>query len=156
MKKRQSVYEKALEINLDPSIYGVFAEIGAGQETANWFFRVSASAGTVAKTISAYDMIMSDALYGKTERYVSQDRLKSMLEYEYDLLVQRLAKSMGETTTFFAFCNTVRARGYNDDGECYGWLGIRYQLKPNDKPCEIRIHVRLLDKDNRDQMEASI
>ena len=80
MKKRQSVYEKALEINLDPSIYGVFAEIGAGQETANWFFRVSASAGTVAKTISAYDMIMSDALYGKTERYVSQDRLKSMLE----------------------------------------------------------------------------
>jgi hypothetical protein len=154
MKKRQSVYEKAFEINLDPSIYGVFAEIGAGQETANWFFRVSASAGTVAKTISAYDMIMSDTLYGKTERYVSQDRLKSMLEYEYDLLVERLAETMGEKTTFFSFCNTVRARGYKDDGECYGWLGIRYQLKPNDKPCEIRIHVRLLDKDNREQMEA--
>ena len=113
MKKRQSVYDKALEINLDPSIYGVFAEIGAGQETANWFFRVSASAGTVAKTISAYDMVMSDALYGKTQRYVSQDRLKSMLDYEYDLLVERLSKTMGEKTTFFAFCNTVRARGYN-------------------------------------------
>ena len=154
MKKRQSVYDKALEINLDPSIYGVFAEIGAGQETANWFFRVPASAGTVAKTISAYDMIMSDALYGKTQRYVSQDRLRSMLEYEYDLLVERLAKTMGEKTTFFAFCNTVRARGYKDDGECYGWLGIRYQLKPNEEPCEIRIHVRLLDKDNTDQMEA--
>ena len=154
MKKRQTVYEKVQEINLDPTIYGVFAEIGAGQETANWFFRVSATAGTVAKTISAYDMIMSDALYGKTERYVSQDRLQSMLSYEYDLLVQRLGKTKSDVTTFFAFSNTVKARGYNDPGECHGWLGIRFQLRPNDKPCEIRIHVRLLDQNNQDQMEA--
>lgn len=154
MEKRQTVYEKALEINLDPSIYGVFAEIGAGQETANWFFRVSASAGTVAKTISAYDMVMSDALYGKTVRYVSQDRLRSMLKYEYDLLVARLAKTKGDSCTFFSFCNTVKARGYKDDGECHGWLGVRFQMKPNDKPSEIRIHVRLLDKSNSDQMEA--
>ena len=154
MEKRQTVYEKVLEINLDPSIYGVFAEIGAGQETANWFFRVSASAGTVAKTISAYDMVMSDALYGKTERYVSQGRLRSMLKYEYDLLVERLDKSKGDLSTFFAFCNTVKARAYNDDGECHGWLGVRFQMKPNDKPSEIRIHVRLLDKSNADQMEA--
>ena len=109
MEKIQTVYEKALEINLDPSIYGVFAEIGAGQETANCFFRVSATAGTVAKTISAYDMVMSDALYGKTERYVSQERLQSMLRYEFDLLVERLAKSKGDSSTFFAFCNKVFA-----------------------------------------------
>ena len=154
MEKRQTVYEKALEINLDPSIYGVFAEIGAGQETANCFFRVSASAGTVAKTISAYDMVMSDALYGKTERYVSQERLQSMLRYEFDLLVERLGKTKGDASTFFAFCNTVRAKGYQDDGECHGWLGVRFQIKPNDKPCEIRIHIRLLDQNNPDQMEA--
>ena len=97
-RKILSTYEKALALNLDPSKYGVFAEIGAGQETANWFFRVSASAGTVAKSISAYDMTMSDALYGKGSRYVSQSRLHSMLEYEYDLLEQCLGPSPGDDT----------------------------------------------------------
>lgn len=147
-------YEKALAINLDPRIYGVFAEIGAGQETANWFFRVSGSAGTVAKSISAYDMTMSDALYGKTQRYVSSERLNAMLAYEYDLLEQRLGPKRGEASTFFAFCNTVRARGYKDSGECHGWLGIRLQLKPQAEPCEIVIHIRLLDEANSDQMDA--
>ncbi|MFP4069835.1 MAG: TonB-dependent receptor [Verrucomicrobiota bacterium] len=153
-RQKRKPYEKALEINLDPLIYGVFAEIGAGQETANWFFRVSASAGTVAKTISAYDMTMSDVLYGKAKRYVSLERLKSMLVYEYDLLDQRLAPARGERSTFFSFCNTVRARGYKDIGECHGWLGVRFQLKPETEPCEIVIHLRLLDETNEDQMEA--
>jgi hypothetical protein len=149
-----STYEKALALNLDPSKYGVFAEIGAGQETANWFFRVSASAGTVAKTISAYDMTMSDALYGKGVRYVSQERLHAMLDYEYRLLDERLAPTRGDATTFFSFCNTVRARGYNDDAECHGWLGVRFQLKPNTEPCEIVLHLRLLDATNQDQMDV--
>ncbi len=149
-----STYQKALAINLDAGKYGVFAEIGAGQETANCFFRASGSAGTVAKTISAYDMTMSDALYGKANRYVSEDRLQSMLRYEYDLLDQRLSPSRGEDTTFFSFCNTVRARGYKDNGECHGWLGVRFQLKPKTEPCEIVLHLRLLDETNADQMEA--
>ena len=149
-----TTYEKALAINLDSARYGVFAEIGAGQETANWFFRVSGSAGTVAKTISAYDMTMSDALYGKSVRYVSEERLGAMLEYEYDLLEKRLGPARGEETTFFAFCNTVRARGYQDTGECHGWLGIRLQLKPKGPPCDIVLHVRLLDETNSDQREA--
>lgn len=42
--------QKALAINLDPQPYGVFAEIGAGQEVARWFFHVGGAAGTVAKT----------------------------------------------------------------------------------------------------------
>ncbi|MFT4901869.1 MAG: hypothetical protein ACI81V_001147 [Lentimonas sp.] len=146
--------DKALAINLDAKRYGVFAEIGAGQETANWFFRTSGSAGTVAKTISAYDMTVSDVLYGKTARYVSQSRLQSMLKYEYSLLEERLATARGDTTTFFSFCNTVRARGYLDSGECHGWLGIRFQLKPHAQPCEIVLHLRLLDESNADQMEA--
>ena len=100
--ERLTTYEKALALNLDSSIYGVFAEIGAGQETANWFFRVSASAGTVAKTISAYDMTMSDVLYGKTKRYVSEERLSSMLAYEYNLLDERLREERGDTSTFFS------------------------------------------------------
>ena len=107
-----STYEKALQINLDPSQYGTFAEIGAGQEVANWFFRASASAGTVAKTISAYDMTMSDAIYGKAKRYVSRERMSAMLKYEYDLMVERLSPERGDRTTFFSFANTVRAVSY--------------------------------------------
>ncbi|MDC0497415.1 TonB-dependent receptor [bacterium] len=153
-RKQLDTYEKALAVNLDLQRYGVFAEIGAGQETANWFFRASGSAGTVAKTISAYDMTMSDALYGKGNRYVSQERLQSMLKYEYDLLEKRLGPERGKETTFFSFCNTVRARGYQDSGECHGWLGIRLQLKPESEPCDIVLHIRLLDETNADQMEA--
>lgn len=149
-----STYQKALAINLDAKMYGVFAEIGAGQETANWFFRASGSAGTVAKTISAYDMTMSDVLYGKAARYVSEARLQSMLTYEYSLLEERLGAARGKETTFFSFCNTVRARGYQDSGECHGWLGISFQLKPQTAPCEIVLHLRLLDESNADQMDA--
>ena len=147
-------YDKALELNLDPSIYGTFAEIGAGQETANWFFRASGTAGLVAKSISAYDMVMSDALYGHSERYVSCGRLQAMLDHEYEILLERLGKQRGANTTFFSFCNTVRARGYNDSGECHGWLGLRFQAAPNAEPTDIVMHVRLLDRDSIDQMEA--
>src|SRR5467141_2368388 len=88
-----NTHQKALEVNLDPSKYGVFAEIGAGQEVARWFFRVGGASGTIAKTISAYDMIVSDAIYGPCERYVSRKRLQSMLEHEYALLLERLNAS---------------------------------------------------------------
>jgi hypothetical protein len=146
--------EKAQELNLDPGIYGTFAEIGAGQETANWFFRASGSAGMVAKSISAYDMTMSDAIYGKSDRYVSRQRLRQMLDHEYAILIERLGPKRGEGTTFFSFCNTVRARGYLDTGECHGWLGLRFQLKPEDPPSDIFVHVRLLDETNAEQAEA--
>ncbi len=149
-----SSYDKALELNLDPQVYGTFAEIGAGQETANWFFRVSGAAGLVAKTISAYDMTMSDAIYGRTGRYVSATRLAAMLDHEYAILLERLGPKRGADTTFFAFCNTVRARGYQDLGECHGWLGIRYQIHPGDPPSDLTLHVRMLDSRTIDQMEA--
>ena len=149
-----SVDDKALQLNLDASIYGTFAEIGAGQEVANRFFRASASAGTVAKSISAYDMTISDALYGKTLRYVSQERLTDMLNYEYELLEERLSESRGDRSKFFSFSNTVRARGYQDEGECHGWLGIRYQSKSHGPSGTIILHTRLLDCENVDQMEA--
>jgi hypothetical protein len=153
-RKIPSTYDKALSINLDEQKYGTFAEIGAGQEVANWFFRASGTAGTMAKTISAYDMTMSDAIYGKSKRYVSRDRVNAMLDHEYDLLVERLKEERGSNSTFFSFSNTVRARGYQDTGECHGWLGIRFQLRPQEDPCQILIHVRLLDLENVDQMEA--
>ena len=117
-----TTYDKALELNLDPQVYGTFAEIGAGQESANWFFRASGTAGLVAKTISAYDMTMSDAIYGRASRYVSADRLAAMLDHEYAIQLERLAPKRGRQTTFFSFCNTVRARGWQDSGECHGWL----------------------------------
>jgi len=139
--------EKVLEINLDPAKYGTFAEIGAGQGVADQFFRVSATAGTVAKAISAYDMTMSDEIYGKCSRYVSRERVKSMLDHEYSLLEERLHEERGDKSTFFAYCNTVRARGYKDTGECHGWMGVRLQLRPNEEPCDILCHVRLLDQE---------
>ncbi|WP_018970007.1 hypothetical protein [Rubritalea marina] len=157
MKKKHqplSSLDKALQINLDKEKYGAFAEIGAGQEVVNWFFKTSGTAGTVAKSISAYDMTMSDEIYGKAQRYVSRERVKSMLDHEYDLLIERLAAKRGSDTTFFAYCNTVRARGYQDNDECHGWMGVRLQLTPEAEPCQILCHVRLLDQTNTDQMEA--
>lgn len=156
MKSKEvlSSYNKALRINLDQSKYGTFAEIGAGQEVVNWFFKASGTAGTVAKSISAYDMTMSDEIYGKAKRYVSRERVTSMLDHEYDLLIERLAEERSDNTTFFSFCNTVRARGYQDEEECHGWMGVRLQLKPGGEPCDILCHVRLLDEENMDQMEA--
>ena len=146
--------QKAQQINLDARRYGTFAEIGAGQEVARWFFRAGGAAGTVAKTISAYDMTMSDALYGHTGRYVSAGRLAAMLDHENAILLERLGPRRGQDTTFFSFCNTVRARGYMDSGECHGWLGVRFQLRPGDPPSDIILHVRLLDSRAIDQMEA--
>src|SRR5882672_9046690 len=102
--------QKALRINLDARRYGAFAEIGAGQEVARWFVRFGGASGTVAKTISAYDMAVSDAIYGPAERYVSRQRLRSMLDHEYDLLVERLEHARGDKTAFFVFANTVATR----------------------------------------------
>ncbi len=153
-KEAKSTYDKVLRINLDDAKYGTFAEIGAGQGVAEWFFKASASAGTVAKTISAYDMTMSDEIYGKCSRYVSRERVLSMLDHEYSLLEERLSEQRGDSSTFFSYCNTVRARGYKDTGECHGWMGVRLQLRPNEEPCDILCHVRLLDKENVDQMDA--
>src|SRR5512146_1857094 len=99
--------QKARQINLDARRYGTFAEIGAGQEVARWFFRVGGAAKTVAKTISAYDMSVSDAIYGPTDRYVSRRRLKAMLEYEYALLLERLDAKRGSQVGFFVFADTV-------------------------------------------------
>src|SRR5438094_3792318 len=142
--------QKAQRINQDARRYGTFAEIGAGQEVARWFFRAGSAAGTVAKTISAYDKAVSDAIYGPTDRYVSRQRLQAMLEYEYDLLLERLNEKRGAKTAFFVFANTVATR--REEGQ--GWLGIRFQAEPGADPSEILIHVRMLDKENVRQQEA--
>ncbi len=149
-----TVDKKALQINLDATKYGTFAEIGAGQEVARQFFHVGGASGTIAKTISAYDMTFSDAIYGPTPRYVSRQRLYQMLEYEYKLLIERLGEKRAGKTSFFAFANTVAARAYNHPSESHGWLGIRFQAHPRAEPNQIIIHVRMLDKENLVQQEA--
>jgi len=146
--------EKSLRINLDPLRYGSFAEIGAGQEVARWFFRVGAAASTISKTISAYDMAVSDAIYGHSKRYVSRERLESMLDHEHSLNIERLGASRGDTTAFFAFADTVAARNYHGTNECHGWMGVRYQAHPHAKDTQILIHVRMLDHENSSQQEA--
>src|SRR3982751_4799837 len=145
--------KKAFQINLDAKRYGTFAEIGAGQEVARRFFQVGGASGTIAKTMSAYDMTFSDAIYGPTDRYVSRARLKTMLGHEYDLLVERLGAKLGERT-FFVFADTVAARSFKHHTESHGWLGVRFQTEPGGEPSEIIIHVRMRDKENVDQQEA--
>lgn len=145
---------KAQAINLDSTKYGTFAEIGAGQEVARWFFRVGGAAGTIAKTISAYDMTVSDAIYGATQRYVSRERLQAMLKYEYDLLIERLDSKRGDKTKFFVFADTVTARGYTGKGEWHGWMGVMFQTKPRTEPSQIIIHVRMLDREAVQQQET--
>jgi hypothetical protein len=149
-----SPHQKALQINLDPNKYGTFAEIGAGQEVARWFFRVGGAAGTIAKTISAYDMTISDAIYGHAERYVSRQRLETMLDLEYRLLIERLGQKRGAHTKFFVFADTVVARSYSRLDDAHGWLGIRFQTEPCQEPSQIIVHVRLWDKENLAEQEA--
>ncbi len=150
MASSLTTQEKALQINLDSSIYGSFAEIGAGQEVARWFFRAGAASKTVAKTMSAYDMTFSDAIYGpeKTGRYVCESRLKKMLDHEYKLLLERLWPKRSETTKFFAFADTVASTSYKRaDQEGRGWIGVRFQKAIKGEPNEVVMHVRLFEKD---------
>lgn len=153
---RESIgtHQKALRINLDDTKYGTFAEIGAGQEVARWFFRVGGASGTIAKTMSAYDMQVSDAIYGKCDRYVSRQRLFTMLDHEYGLLLERLQQKRGATTRFFVFAETVAAQSFRPRDECHGWMGVRFQSQPGGPPSQIVIHVRMLDHENLQQQEA--
>ncbi|MDB6066358.1 MAG: hypothetical protein JWR26_2566 [Pedosphaera sp.] len=146
--------QKALQINMDAKKYGTFAEIGAGQEVARWFFHVGGAAGTVAKTISAYDMGVSDAIYGPSERYVSHKRLTSMLDYEFNLLLERLNATRGDRCTFFVFADTVATHSFTRHEEGHGWMGIRFQTQCKAPPSEIIVHVRMLDKENVREQES--
>jgi hypothetical protein len=154
MEAGADTLQKALRINLDPRWYGTLAEIGAGQEVARWFFRAGGAAGTVAKTISAYDMAVSDAVYGKSERYVSKGRLQAMLDHEYALNLERLETHRGDDNAFFAFADTVVARSYRGGNECHGWMGVKFQSHQHDEPSQIVVHVRMLDEEAALQQEA--
>lgn len=155
----REIYEtkrKALKINLNPDIYGTFAEIGAGQEVARNFFEAGAASGTIAKTMSAYDMAFSDAIYGVEEsgRYVSRTRLNKMLDHEFDLLTERLQGEKYNSKKFFAFADTVTTLNFTKSNEPHGWIGIRYQHEVDGPTNDIVIHVRLLDSDNRLQTKV--
>lgn len=151
-----SVTRKAYNVNLDDTIYGTFAEIGAGQEVARHFFQAGRASHTIAKTISAYDMTFSDAIYGKESRYVCLARLVKMLDHEYSLLIERLAQKRGKDTRFFAFADTVATFSHSDDTakRSHGWMGVRFQAQPGAEFNDIVIHVRLWDRYRLQQQEA--
>jgi len=149
-----STSEKALALNLDRAKYGTIAEIGAGQEVARWLFHVGGAAGTIAKSISAYDMGVSDALYGPARRYVSRERLTSMLEREFDLLVQTLGPARGASSNFFAFADTVATRSYTVQEDGRGWIGVRFQHLSQSPPSEVIIYATLRDRTAVAQQEA--
>jgi hypothetical protein len=147
--------QKALEINLDKNVYGTFAEIGAGQEVARIFFQVGAAAGTIAKSMSAYDKTYSDAIYGeeKKGRYVCEPRVYKMLDHEYGLMEDRLKEEMPDTK-FFVFADTVAAINYSKTIKGNGWLGVRFQLTPQGEPNDFVLHVKMLDTNNKLQQQA--
>ena len=146
-----STHQKALEINLNSLIYGTFAEIGAGQEVVRWFFRVGGAASTVTKSMSAYDMNVSDAIYGQTKRYVSKERLIQMLDHEYSLNIERLSHL---NRNLFAFADTIAAKNFKGDNDPHGWMGLRFQNKPGAEPSQLILHLRMHDRDAVTQQEA--
>ena len=145
--------EKALKINLQPDIYGCFAEIGAGQEVAANFFKAGGSSGTIAFSHSAYDMKVSDSMYGKTKRYVCEERLQIMLDTEFSNLKNTLPNKYKESK-FFAFCNTVESLNYHKTNQGKGWIGIRFQLEPETEPNTVVLHVKMHDNSHKGQQEA--
>ncbi len=147
-------HQKAISVNLDEGKYGTIAEIGAGQETARWFFKVGGAAGTIAKAMSAYDMKFSDSIYGGCRRYVSRERLQSMLDHEYRLLLERLQEVRGDRCAFFAFANTVAAHSFSQKQPGHGWLGIRFQRSPGEDCSQIDLHVQLNGKENIQDQET--
>lgn len=147
---------KTLRINLNPNIYGTFSEIGAGQETARYFFRAGGASGTIAKAMSAYDKDFSDAIYGREEdgRYVTQSRLKKMLSHEMNLMEQRLSEH-NPNKLFFSYANTVATIDFAKKFKGHGWVGIRYQLSPGQKEYnEIILHIRFKQNEARLQQET--
>lgn len=151
-----STLEKALRINLDEKKYGTIVEIGAGQEVARQFFKSGAAAGTIAKTMSAYDMKFSDAIYGVQEdrRYVSRARVQSMLEKEFDLVIERVGTSRSVSSRYFSYAATVAAKAYNVENECHAWCGIRVQMYPAAEPSDIIVHIRMRDDNAELQQQA--
>ena len=152
-ERRLTTEEKALKINLTSDIYGCFAEIGAGQEVAANFFKAGGSSGTIAYTQSAYDMKVSDAMYGAASRYVCEERLTTMLTTEYNTLCERLPKKQ-EVARFFAFCNTVESLNYHKTNQGQGWVGLRFQLKQGGDFNDIILHVKMHDNSHKAQQEA--
>jgi hypothetical protein len=152
--EKQGTHQKALSINLDGTIFGSFAEIGAGQEVARWFLRVGGASGTVAKTISAYDKEVSDDLYGSGTRYVSKPRLLAMLDNEWAQLLSQLHATRGEHSKFFSLVDTISARNYSGTNDCHGWMGLRFQQQPDGHPSDVILHVNLRDSSNVLQQEA--
>ena len=149
-----STRPKALKINLDGRKYGTFAEIGAGQEVVRWFFHAGKAAGTIAKTVSAYDMAISDGMYGPTPHYVSRQRLEAMLDHEFKGLVETLDPTRGERTSFFAFADTSATQTRSKRAAGHSWLGVRFQTGPRAEPSEIILHVEMLDPVAVAQQEA--
>lgn len=151
--RKLTTQEKALRINLRSDIYGSFAEIGAGQEVAANFFKAGGASGTIAKTISAYDMKFSDAIYGYCDRYVCEARLEKMLDHEYELLSERLPHRI-DNTRFFAFADTVEVLNFDRSNQAHGWIGLRFQLNPHSQPNDCVIHVKMHDNDPLQQQVA--
>lgn len=152
-ERRLTTEEKALKINLTSDIYGCFAEIGAGQEVAANFFKAGGSSGTIAYTQSAYDMKVSDSMYGPTTRYVCEERLITMLKTEYETLKVRLPNKYKESR-FFAFSNTVESLNYHKTNQGHGWVGIRFQLNLEEEPNDVILHIKMHDNSHKGQQEA--
>src|ERR1700756_2442877 len=152
--QKPDTHDKTLTLNLDTSIFGSFAEIGAGQEVAHWFLVVGGASGTVAKTISAYDKEVSDDLYGSGTRYVSKQRLEAMLDTEWAQLLAELGETRGSQTRFFCFVDTVSARNFAGTNDPHGWIGLRFQLQPDGAPNDILLHINMRDPSNVLEQQA--
>ena len=151
-----SIQAKALRINLNENIYGTFAEIGAGQEVARHFFRSGGASGTIAKTMSAYDKEFSDAIYGieDDKRYVTEARCKKMLSHEMRLIEERIPREKHPNKLFFSYANTVATIDFAKKYKGHGWMGVRFQVAPDEAYNEIILHFRFHQNEARLQQET--
>ena len=156
INKKFTTKQKALKINLNENIYGSFAEIGAGQETVRYFFQAGGASGTVAKAMSAYDKVFSDAIYGieEDQRYVTEKRLKKMLFHETELLEERLLRSEHPRKLFFSYANTVTTIDFAKKNLGHGWVGIRYQIEPEATYNEVVFHAKFNQNETKLQQET--
>ena len=147
-------HNKALKVNLDPRWYGTFAEIGAGQEVVRWFFRVGGAAGTIAKSISAYDMTGQRRHYGQARALSLTRPAAGNARPRIQINIERLGGERGDNTAFFVFAEPWSRASFKGGNECHGWMGIKFQSHPRDEPNQIIVHVRMLDAEASLQQEA--
>ena len=93
-------------------------------------------AGIITQALFDAKQAHYQLIYGKAPRYVSRERLVTMLGHEYQLLQDRLQEKRGDRTCFFVYADTVatasavQVREPLHRGAMQRWKRFEPQLQP--------------------------